>query len=118
MRNGLLQYNYASMMQRQKYKSYPENAPGDFYVEEDLCITCRCPESVAPDLIGFYEDPSQTGRESHCYFKKQPQTAEEMYRTIQAMVHSCCGAYHYAGSSPEVKQALRAKGCDEAIDEA
>jgi len=27
-------------------------------------MTCRAPESVAPDLIGFYEDLSGTNRES------------------------------------------------------
>jgi ferredoxin len=91
-------------MSHRKHESYSENASGDFYVEQDMCIACRAPESVAPDLVGFYEDPSGTGRESHCYFKKQPETAEEMSRAIKAICISCCGAYRYAGSVPEVKE--------------
>jgi hypothetical protein len=32
-----------------------DNAPGPFYVQCDECIICGAPESVAPDLIGFYK---------------------------------------------------------------
>ena len=38
--------------------AYAENSPGDFYVEADLCITCRNPENVAPTLIGFCDGQS------------------------------------------------------------
>ena len=103
-------------MSQRKFESYPENAPGEFYVEEDLCITCRAPESVAPELIGFQEDPSGTNRERHCYFKKQPKTAEELDRAIKAVQVSCCGAYHYAGTDPAVKEKLRVAGEGTAID--
>ena len=104
-------------MSERKCETYPENAPGAFYVEKDRCITCRAPESVAPDLIGFYEDPSGTNRKSHCYFKKQPETAEELDRAIKAVRVSCCGAYHYAGADPTVKEKLRLAGEGTAIDQ-
>jgi hypothetical protein len=97
-------------------KTYPENAAGPFYVQHDECITCRAPESVAPDLIGFFEDPSGTGRRSHCYFKKQPETAGEIDRAVRAVQWNCCGSYRYAGSDAEVKQ-LRRAGCENAIEE-
>jgi hypothetical protein len=103
-------------MPRRKFESYPENAPGAFYVQKELCITCRAPESVAPDLIGFYADPSGTNRVSHCYFRKQPETAEELDRAIKAVGVSCCGAYRYAGVDPAVKEKLRLAGEDAAID--
>jgi hypothetical protein len=105
-------------MSQRKFESYPENTPGAFYVQKDLCITCRAPESVAPDLIGFYEDPSRTNRQSHCYFKKQPETAEELDRAIKAVRVSCCGAYRYAGEDPDVEKKLRLFGDDTAIDQA
>jgi hypothetical protein len=103
-------------MSQRKFKSYPENAPGAFYVQKGLCITCKAPESVAPDLIGFYADPSGTNRMSHCYFRRQPETAEELDRAIKAVGVSCCGAYRYAGVDPAVKEKLRLAGEDAAID--
>jgi hypothetical protein len=98
-------------------KTYPENAAGPFYVQHDECITCRAPESVAPELIGFFEDPSGTGRRSHCYFKKQPETAGEIDRAVRAIQWNCWGSYRYAGSDAEVKKQLRRAGCENAIEE-
>jgi len=95
-------------MQKRSYKAYAENAPGPFYVESDMCITCGAPEAVAPDLIA--------GSRSHCYFKKQPQTPEELDRAVKAVWACCCGSYHYAGSDPEIKDKLRRAGCEQAID--
>lgn len=104
-------------MTARRFKAYPENAPGPFYVQQDYCITCRTPESVAPDLIGFHEGPPATGAHSHCYFKKQPQTPEEIARAVQAVWANCCGSYWYAGSDPEVKDKLKKAGCEWAIEE-
>jgi hypothetical protein len=98
-------------------KAYPANAPGDFYVQNDECITCRAPESVAPDLIGFFEDPSGTNARSHCYFKKQPQTVGEIDRAVKAVYANCCGSYRYAGSNRDIKKKLKKAGCQAAIDE-
>jgi hypothetical protein len=103
-------------MSQRTFQSYPENAPGAFYVQKDLCIACRAPESVAPDLIGFFVDASGTNRISHCYFRKQPKTAEELDRAIKAMQVSCCGAYRYAGADLDVKEKLKLAGEDAAID--
>ena len=107
---------YAQMMSDRRFEAYPENAGGPFYVQNDLCITCRAPESVARDLIGFYEDPSGSGASSHCYFKKQPKTPEEIARAVKAVRANCCGCYRYAGSDAEVKGKLREAGCEDAID--
>lgn len=52
---------------------YHENSQGDFYVECDVCTSCGAPQAEAPDLI----DHSKTYY-SHCYFKKQPETEEEI----------------------------------------
>ena len=84
---------------------YPENAPGPFYVESDLCIACRAPEAVAPNLVG--------GNEHHCFFKKQPQTSEELEQAIRAVEACCCGAYRYAGNDRSVIARLGPDACDE-----
>ena len=107
---------YAQTMSDRRFEAYPENAGGPFYVQNDLCITCRAPESVARDLIGFYEDTSGSGASSHCYFKKQPKPPEEIDRAVKAVRANCCGCYRYAGADAEVKEKLREAACEDAID--
>jgi hypothetical protein len=85
-------------------KRYPENAPGDFYVEADLCILCGTPAAVSPDLVEI--------NEKHCYFKKQPSTEIELENAIEAVNSCCCGAYRYGGDDPDVKARLVAYACD------
>src|SRR5262245_7262395 len=41
---------------------YHLNAPGDFYVERDMCIICRAPEHAAPELMAFFENPDGSSR--------------------------------------------------------
>jgi len=113
---GLGEYNEHGHSPLRNERAYPENTPGAFYVACNECISCRAPESVAPDLIGWYEDPSGTGRESHCYFKKQPETEGEIDRAIKAVSANCCGSYRYAGSDSRIKRGLRKAGCDFAIE--
>ena len=107
---------YYVIMPTRKFGSYPENAPGAFYVEKDLCITCRAPEAVAPDLIGFHKDQSGSNARSHCYFKKQPETSAEIECAIKAVSANCCGSFRYAGSDREVIKRLRRAQCQDAID--
>jgi hypothetical protein len=57
---------------KRKYEAHPESAPGDFYVVNGDCMTCGAPQAVAPDLIGWCEG------ESHCVWKKQPETPAEL----------------------------------------
>ena len=104
-------------MPDRRFNAYPENAPGPFYVRNDECIVCRAPEVVAPDLIGFYEDPSGTGARSHCYFKKQPQTPAEIDRAMKAVWANCGGSYSYAGAEPKIKKKLKLANCESAIEE-
>ena len=71
---------------------YPENSNGDFYVENQVCTACGAPEAEAPDLIEHSK--LEYG---HCYFKKQPQTPEELDRAINAMSVSCISGIRYGG---------------------
>lgn len=64
------------------------------------------PLEVAPDLMGFHKDTKGNGG-SHCYFKKQPQTLEEVKQAIEAVSVSCCGAVRYCGVNPDILKAIR-----------
>jgi len=107
---------YYVAMPTREFDSYPENVPGAFYVEKDLCITCRAPEAVAPDLIGFHEDQSGSNIRSHCYFKKQPESSAEIECAIKAVSANCCGSFRYAGSDRDVIERLHRAHCQDAID--
>jgi hypothetical protein len=91
-------------MSEPKREPHPANAPGDFYVENEICITCMAPHDAAPELMGMQP-------EGHCYFKKQPSTPEELTHAIEAVRSSCVAGLRYAGNDPEVLERLRAKGC-------
>ena len=91
------------MPDQEACKPHPRNAPGQFVVEDGVCMTCGMPEWEAPDLI--------TGTEAgHCYFKKQPETPDEVEQAVRAIVISCCGAVRYLGEDPAVLQRLRTVG--------
>jgi hypothetical protein len=104
-------------MSRRRFEAFGKNAPGDFYVEKDMCISCGTPQSGAPDLIEFSEDDSAPGgRLGQCYFKKQPSTPQELDRAIEALRLSCCGAYRYAGNDSAVKEKLCRLNSADTID--
>ena len=65
----------------------PHNAPGDFYTEANACIACCLPEAEAPDLLGF--EAEMDNPFYGCFFKKQPETPEELVRAFDAMAVSC-----------------------------
>lgn len=77
-------------------------------------MTCGYPHVLALDLIAW--DTDTEGCESHCYFKKQPETPQEIDQAVDAINGSCCGAVRYAGSDPEIIQKLKDVGCEDAID--
>jgi hypothetical protein len=85
---------------------YPKNAPGPFYVQSECCIACSAPEQEAPDLMDHGEWPD--GEEGyHCYFKRQPETPDEVERAISACVVSCVRAVRYAGNNPKILKRFR-----------
>jgi hypothetical protein len=87
-----------------KVERTPLNAEGGFYVVKDMCITGTAPHHEAPELMGMDE---ATG----CYFRRQPQTAEEIEQAVEAIRVSCMEALRYADNDPEVLERLRAQGC-------
>jgi hypothetical protein len=90
-------------------KAFHLNAPGDFYVEDQMCISCTAPEHEAPDLMAH-----DTGKHYHCYFKRQPQTPDETERAVRAVIVGCCGAVRYRGTDPRIIAVLGKDACDRA----
>lgn len=72
-----------------KNEPYEKNCAGDFIVEDGNCMLCCLPETEAPELME-HDDNS-------CYFKKQPQTTDEISHAIEAINVSCCEAVIYVG---------------------
>jgi hypothetical protein len=91
---------------------YPKNALGDFYVENDCCIACEAPYHEAPDLMAHDEEVKYL----HCYFKRQPETPEEVERAVKACVASCVRAVRYSGTDPTIlkrfQELRREDSCD------
>jgi hypothetical protein len=71
-------------------RAHRSNAEGDFYVLDQCCIACTAPEHEAPELMA-HDDTD------HCYFKRQPETPDELDRAIMAVAVGCCGAVRYGG---------------------
>lgn len=92
--------------------SYHRNSPGHFYVEDGCCIDCQAPWAEAPDLIAHDDQ----GDYPHCYFKKQPETSEEIDRAVSACAVSCVGAVRYAGDDPAILDRFRAFRAEVACD--
>jgi len=90
---------------------FPENSQGDFYVENEVCTTCGAPEVEAPDLIEHSK-----AEYGHCYFKKQPKTADELERTISAMQVSCISGLRYGGKDEQILKRLYEVGLAEECD--
>ncbi len=94
-------------------KPHPANVPGDFYVEDGICLICDVPRHVAPDLMGMLDGDVEF---MHCFFKKQPETPEEIKQAIEAIQVSCCAGLRYAGNDSSILTLLKAKGCVEQCD--
>ncbi len=80
---------------------YPENTKGDFYVQDGVCTSCGAPQAEAPDLI----DHSKS-HYGHCYFKKQPETDDEIEQAIQAIAVSCIAGLRYGGKEEKILRRL------------
>jgi hypothetical protein len=89
---------------------YHENSQGDFYVECGVCTSCGAPQAEAPDLI------DHSKQDGHCYFKKQPETEEEIERAINAISVSCISGLRYGGTNEKILKRLYEIGEGEQCD--
>jgi hypothetical protein len=90
-----------------KFIPHPQSAPGDFYVENGMCITCGVPHAVAPDLMGWVDEKT-----SHCIWKKQPETRGEVDQAIRVLEVQELGCHRYAGNDPAILKRISPEYCD------
>lgn len=94
-----------------KYKPYPLNAPGPFYVDDGSCISCMAPHQEAPELMGYDEAVG------HCYFQRQPSTKDETTHAIRALWSSEIACSRYAGNDPDILRRLANGGMAQLCDQ-
>ncbi len=92
----------------------PLNAPGSFYTEANVCLACCLPEAEAPELLGFEEDLDNP--KFGCFFKRQPETREELEHAFMAMAVSCIDGLRYGGTDPVILHRLRELGMEAQCD--
>jgi len=83
------------------YIQEPKSAPGDFYVESSCCTACGVPQSVAPDLVGWTEEPFVS-----CYWKKQPENSYELNQAFKIFDGQELDCHRYAGHDPAIQQRI------------
>ena len=79
--------------------SHPQNAPGDFYVEDGCCTSCHLPFQEAPGLF-------QCDDVGHCYVCKQPSTSKEVDEMVRAVWVSEVSCIRYAGRDQRILSKL------------
>jgi hypothetical protein len=90
----------------------PKNSPGDFYVMAGLCTCCCLVHGEAPELMN---DSTQPFHE--CYFRRQPQSPDEIERAINAICVSEMCALRYGGADQAIIGRLRERGCARQCDQ-
>src|ERR1700722_17537309 len=95
------------MTSHPKFKPHPKSAPGDFYVEDGKCLFCGIPHVVAPDLVGWVDE-----KRSHCFWKKQPETAAELERRFAVLDSQELGCHRYSGTDLVVLNRVLSTYCD------
>jgi hypothetical protein len=94
-------------MTRESESAEPKSAFGDFYVQDACCTSCGVPQAIAPDLVGWKNENL-----TQCYWLKQPQTADELERTIKIIYTQELGCHRYGGKDPAILRRLPAEDCD------
>jgi hypothetical protein len=88
---------------------HPRNVPGPFYVENGCCTACGALAVQAPGLIAYDE-------QDHCFVRRQPQTAEDLYRMVRAAWAADLGCLRYGGDASDILRRLAEGGLAEQCD--
>lgn len=92
------------------HKPHHLDIVGDFYVEEDCCLRCDLPQSIAPELFASFDELEL------CFVKKQPRTTEELDRMIEVMTAQTAGCVRYRGRDEVTIQRILKVADAELID--
>ncbi|OCC00610.1 hypothetical protein BA190_32965 [Labrys sp. WJW] len=87
-------------------RPHPENCVGDFYVDDDCCVTCGVPLDLAPEIFAWATDVDLPS----CVVVRQPTTPDEIYRTLAAVRGAEVPCIRYQGRDPEIGRRLVAMG--------
>ena len=72
------------------------------------CLSCGLPHAVASDLIGWIDE-----NQSHCYWKKQPETPAEIKQALAVLNGQELDCHRYAGRDPAMMKRISYSGhCD------
>ena len=93
----------------------PDNAPGAFYVVKDACLLCALPIETASHNITWSAETMERGAgfdrcPTHCRVERQPETADELARVLEAAEFSCIEAIRYCGTDPAILSYFRDRG--------
>jgi hypothetical protein len=94
-------------MSERRYQAHPHSAPGDFYVVNNECLSCGMPHVLAANLVGWVDAET-----SHCFWKRQPETQEEVQQAIDVVLNSEVACHRYAGDDPVVMSQIGWECCD------
>lgn len=81
-------------MNMDHHKPHPDNAPGDFFVEDGCCTSCGVPMAEAPELFSW--------NETQCYVSRQPTRAAELGRMLRVLRQQDVYCIHYKGNNPRL----------------
>ena len=76
-------------------------------MEDDCCVSCGVPQSIAPALVGWTDEEAPS-----CYWIRQPETADEVDRAIRIIQTQELGCHRYAGNDPAILERLPREECD------
>ena len=94
-------------MSNTDYRPHPKNAPGDFYVRFDCCLTCEVPTTFAPDLFAYGEEPT-----GGCFVKRQPESEAELTRMVDVFANQELDCIRYRGRDTGIIDRLQGFACD------
>lgn len=83
------------------------DAPGDFYVEDQCCLSCGMPMESAPELFDWLPNDRDG-----CYVKRQPANPAELTSMILAMHTAELDCIRYAGTDPAIQRRVRRAAAD------
>jgi len=95
-------------------KPHPQNAEGPFYVEDGCCITCGVPLEEAPGVFAWSEPGSDPALS--CVVKWQPESPEDITKTLKAMISAEVDCIRYRGRNEEILRRIVEMGAAGQLD--